>query len=388
MAEMNDMRLLGLLPPAGGGLFDLAHTGQESRLLNAYFPAYLREFNALYYFSYFKEQLTDYTTDPELLQRVKLFPRAGNAPDKLYGFWLPFVYRREMRRCAVLRVFQITGTPAAIIAKWLYGIPYVTTYGYKYAELARLLGSPVKAIALWLIERLGVYFADAVIVTTAELKEHVARWTSPYKIHLIPNGVDTELFSPGSRTPSPDGRKQIIFVGRLEKEKNLFRLMDALELVNAKIPVSLTLIGEGTLRESLELYAASKTNLPVRFLGIVPHQRLPEYLRQADVFVLPSLLEGHPKALIEAMSCGLPCVVSDRSGCRAVVEDEKTGLLCDPEDTVDIAQQVERILVDADLAVRLGVAARWHVVEHYDLRRLVERESALLKFVTEQRHGC
>src|SRR5439155_1644461 len=98
---------------------------------------------------------------------------------------------REFRRCAVLRVFQITGAMPAVIAKRRFGVPFVTTYGFWYRRLARSRGTGALRRA---VEALGLRAADAVIVTTPELGAYVAGRVGTAKVHLIPNGVDTARF--------------------------------------------------------------------------------------------------------------------------------------------------------------------------------------------------
>jgi glycosyltransferase involved in cell wall biosynthesis len=112
--------------------------------------------------------------------------------------------------------------------------------------------------------------------------------------------------------------------------------------------------------------------------GVLLHESLPAILQTAGAFVLPSLIEGHPKALLEAMSCGLPCVGLDVPGTRDVIAHERTGLLCPP--TADgLAVELRRVLEDSDLALHLGQAARACVVAHYSARMLMQQETVLLK---------
>jgi glycosyltransferase involved in cell wall biosynthesis len=105
----------------------------------------------------------------------------------------------------------------------------------------------------------------------------------------------------------------------------------------------------------------------------------------ADVFVLPSFTEGHAKALLEAMSCGVPCVASNVGGNRAAIVDGRTGLLVDPADVGALADAIERLITDRALARRLGEAARREVVERYDLSAIVTREIALLRTLGARR---
>lgn len=372
---------LGLLPAAGGGLTSLAATGQAGRLMDYYFPAYLEAFESLTYFSYHREALADYSDDSVILTNVSLVPRLRHSPYRIYAFQLPFVARPQFEACDVLRVFQTTGAVPAMIARLRYGIPYVTTYGYRYHAFAAVEGRYLSSLYLRLLEPLALRLAAGVIVTTQELTSYVARFASAAKIHLIPNGVDTTLFAPSKRSREKSNVTTILFVGRLTRQKNLKRLIEALGILSERHSIRLQIIGEGYLQPELEALAA-RTNVECAFEGTVPHHTLPDYMNRADLFVLPSLVEGHPKVLIEAMSCEMPCVVSNCEGNQAVVEHERTGLLFDHADVQQMVTQIRRILLDRNLAHAIGQAARQCALTAYDLNRLLAQETELLYNVT------
>lgn len=174
--------------------------------------------------------------------------------------------------------------------------------------------------------------------------------------------------------------RKILYVGRLSPEKNLGTLISAVGQLLGRLPLRLTFIGDGPAREALEA-RARELRVPVDFLPFVDHRRLPDFFREADAFVLPSFTEGHPKVLLEAMSCGVPCVASARGGNLDIVADGKTGLLFDPENAGELAECLERVLTNDDLARSLATEARAAIVERYDLRALVGREIDLLKRV-------
>ncbi|HUV95390.1 MAG TPA: glycosyltransferase family 4 protein [Anaerolineae bacterium] len=383
---------LGLLPAAGGGLASLESAGQTTRLLDYYLPAYLRTFGHLFYFSYHRESLADYTDDPAILQTVSLIPKLRSTPYRIYACQLPLVARAQFQTCTVLRVFQATGAVPAMMARLLYGIPYVTTYGYRYHAIAKVEGRRLASVYLRMLEQAALRMAAGVIVTTRELADYVSHFVPRGRIHLIPNGVDTRLFAPRATRSTaaqghavqeaaasvPSGRPTtLLFVGRLVRQKNLFRLLEAASVLARRHALRVQIIGDGPLRRELAAMA-TQHGLDCTFEGTVPHPRLPDYMNQADLFVLPSLVEGHAKALIEAMSCGLPCVVSACEGNREMVEDGRTGLLFEATDTGQMVSQLERAMEDKALAQELGRAAREQVLRCYDLDRLLRMEGDVL----------
>ena len=370
-------RPVGVLPALGSGLTDLARTGQDERLLGYDLTHYADAFERVLYFSYFDESAAEFTRDAALLARLHVVPKRGRWPNRLYALALPLVHRREMRRCRVLRVLQFTGVIPALIARRLYGIPFVVTYGYHYGEVARLSGSRFKPWLIMLLERVALPRAAAVIVTSREMERRLAVNPARPRLAYFPNGVDLERFAPVARGPAERRWRQVLFAGRLEGEKNVERLIDALALVREP-PVRLVVIGDGRLREPLARRARD-AGVEISFRGVVAHREMPRLFAEADCFVLPSLTEGHPKVLIEAMACGLPCAASARGGIPSMIEDEVTGLLFDPEDSRDIARAVSRLLMDEPLAKRLGERARAAAVAQYDARALLSREAAFVR---------
>ena len=138
---MTSPRTIGILPALGSGLTDLKRTGQHERLLNYDLRHYCESYDRVYYFSYFRESLADFTRDPLLLDKIVLLPKRGPWPARAYALLMPFIYRRLFRECEALRIEQFSGVVPALITRALDGVPFVVTYGYHYAEVARIAGS-------------------------------------------------------------------------------------------------------------------------------------------------------------------------------------------------------------------------------------------------------
>jgi len=372
--------VLGLLPSIRGGLAELAKTGQDSRLIDGYLRPYAAAFDEVRYFSYLDESLEAYTEDPTLRAKVKILG-GGRLHPWVYALVMPWKYRREMRGCSVLRVFQITGVIPALIAKRLFGVPFVTTYGFWYSRLAR---SGLTGRLRAMVERAGLAAADAVIVTTPELGRHVGERVGPERIHLIPNGVDTTLFRPVPRAVGEP--RTVLYAGRLSEEKNLGAILDAAAEIAQRVKLQVTFIGDGPERPRLEARARQR-QVAVSFLPFVEHARVADLIAEADVFVLPSFTEGHPKVLLEAMACGLPCVASAVGGNLSIIEDGRTGLLFDPGTPGALGACLLRVFASEDFAHALGRGARQEIAARYDLRVLVAREIELLRQVAASRRA-
>jgi glycosyltransferase involved in cell wall biosynthesis len=368
--------IVGLLPALGSGLGEVARTGQVARLVEGYLRPYAEAFDGLAYFSYLPESLASFTDDAWLRARVRVLapPRPQRRARRALA--IPWTHAADLRACAVLRVFQITGVIPALVARARFGVPYVTTYGFWYADLSR--GGATR-LAKRVVERVGLRCAAAVIATTEALAARAARVAR--RVEVIPNGVDCRRFAPpadGARRAA--GPWRVLYVGRLSEEKNLGALIHAAGRLRGRVPLRLTLVGGGPLEGELRA-AAAAAGVEAEFPGVIDQRALPALYASADAFVLPSFTEGHPKVLLEAMSAGVPVAASACDGNASLVRDGETGLLFDARRPEELADRLERILTDAALARALARTGRDLVVARYDLAALVAREIALLRRV-------
>lgn len=372
---------LGLLPALGGSIAELQRSGQSSRFIDGYLRAYTEAFGHVWYFSYQPEALADYTDDRRLLQSAEVLAPARPLARAVRALQIPFAHAKTIRRCGALRVFQITGVIPALVARRWFGVPFVTGYGFWYGSLSE---TGPKRLLKSVVERAGLRRAAAVIAPTESLRARAAQRAG--RVELIPNGVDTRCFAPpvSARKPHPDGRRRVLYVGRLSTEKNLSALIQAAAMLDRQVPVHLVMAGDGPLRARLAAEAAT-ASIPLELLGVVDQRVLPAVYAAADAFVLASFTEGHPKVLLEAMSAALPCVASDCDGNRSLIDPGRTGLLFDAHRPEELAARLESVLTQPDLAVGLGQAARELIVTHYDLGALVEREISLIREVAGRR---
>lgn len=361
---------LGLLLSLGDSLEQQEQSGQFWRFEKYYLTQYLKKFKKVYVFSY---------SDNKKFQgdkKFKLVPNKFGLHRLIYTFLLPILESKNIRQVSIVRAMQATGAIPAIIARLFYKIPYVVTYGYKYHQFAKVEGKLMRSFLFKILEYFAVKFANGIIVTTYELKKYVGKYTSEEKIHLIPNGVDTKTFKPITKEFNPKNI-QVLSIGRLEVQKNYQNLIRAVSISKFKNEISLRIIGRGGLKNSLE-YLANTLDVNLNIIEPVPNNQIPKYLNQSDIFVLPSLIEGHPKTLIEALSCGIPSIVSKVTGNIEIVKDHQNGLFCQisPE---DIAQKLDLLIENKNLRRNISQTARKDVLAKYNIEKLVNREILLLK---------
>jgi len=145
----------------------------------------------------------------------------------------------------------------------------------------------------------------------------------------------------------------------------------------------LLIVGTGTLEKQLQRIA-DDLNLQesVKFLGL--HRNVIHLLQQAWGFVLPSRWEGMPNALLEAMSCGLPCIATRVSGSEDVIQDGVNGLIVESERPAAMAQALRRLIEDTELAQRLGQEGRNTVIRDYQLSHVTQQTVELYRHILQQ----
>lgn len=215
------------------------------------------------------------------------------------------------------------------------------------------------------------------------------------RVVQISGSVDAAKFVPRPELrPAPLSlERPILCVSRMDYCKGIdvllhawSRMLQSLAASSSSLRPRLLLVGDGHLRPQMEQIAeALGIQNSVDFLGL--RQDVLRLLQQAWGFVLPSRWEGMPNALLEAMSCALPCVATRVSGSEDIIDSEVNGLLVPSEQPAELAAALLRIVVDAELATRLARAARETVVEHYQLPSIVERCLELYQRLLKQEDG-
>jgi glycosyltransferase involved in cell wall biosynthesis len=219
--------------------------------------------------------------------------------------------------------------------------------------------------------------ANAVVVTSERDRawaiEHHA--LPPHKIRVVPNYVDTAVFRP---IADKRAAYDICCLARSAPQKDLDALLDAMALLKrGGRRISGLLIGSAAGNKRLR-ERATALGLDLTYRTRVRNGNLPELYAQCQIFVLPSLYEGHPKALIEAMSCGLPCTGTNVEGIRKDLRHLDSGYLCGT-DTVTLAAALDALLDDPELQRALGNSARRHVQASYNIEKVLELELALIQ---------
>jgi len=270
----------------------------------------------------------------------------------------------------------------AVRAAHSLGVPSVVTVHGVVVKRGLIL-DVLQGIYLRTVARRLFDKVSAVICLTRGDAESVARIVgSGDKIFVVPNGVDTELFKPASVKDS----SLIAWVGRLVPEKGLVYLLRAMRMVvEERGDARLVLVGDGPLRTEL-MSLADRLGLGGRvdFVGPVGRGEVAELLSKSSVFVFPSLREGLPFSVLEAMACGLPVVGSDIPGVNDVVRHEENGFLVPPRDSKALAENILALLDDDEIRRRFGVEARKAIVNNYGWDTVLKKIEKIYNETTEK----
>jgi glycosyltransferase involved in cell wall biosynthesis len=260
----------------------------------------------------------------------------------------------------------------ALAAAHLLGLPILGTChvflaGFlQYAPIS-LEGVPLTEDMAW--GYTTAFFNRFPQVTTPS--EAMRRELMAHGLHspvaAVSNGVDTDLFDPLPEVQADNSRPPtLVHVGRLSYEKRVDIVVRAFAHLASDQPnVNLQIVGDGPEADSLKILAAeSGVAERVQFTGFIPHDRLPEIYRQADIFVTASTIETQGLVVLEAMSCGLPIVGVDALALPDLIRHDINGYLVPPGDEQMLAASITRMIQSAELRRAMGSESRRLALQH------------------------
>lgn len=224
-------------------------------------------------------------------------------------------------------------------------------------------------------------------VVTANAQESIRKAKAFFdrEIILIPNGVDANHFKPMEKNRAlaeslglqPDGTILPIvgFVGELREKKGLRTLLDGYAQINQRHPSALLIVGEVRRGEDRLLFDTLCASIPQSTIvetGYIPLADLPAYYSLMDIFIHPSVRDGMPNALLEALACERAVVVTPVGGAKDIIEGGVNGLFAAVNDSEMLAAKVLALLEDAELRAQLGANGRALVIERFTPQKELE----------------
>ena len=280
----------------------------------------------------------------------------------IYNIVSLFIYRKYFKKVTLSKTNQFTASKFGLLLKLFHKTPLVIRMGFYHSHF--------KKISLYkrILEKISFRLCDLILTTSAEAAEFIIGTykVSPEKILSICNSIDLNKFRPLHTLKEYD----ILFVGRLEKVKNIELMM----LVINSVKLKTLIIGKGSLGPLVK--KSMESNPMIEWRERVDNIDLPEYYNKSKCFLILSKYEGNPKALLEAMACGIPGIGALVPGIRECIQTNFSGILVNTNQE-DIASQILELCSNNDKAVFLGHNAFAWVQNQGDYVKNIGREVGL-----------
>lgn len=246
------------------------------------------------------------------------------------SFILPFFYFYKTKD-TVIKTNQMWGAWTPLLFSALSGAPLLVRVGYELYDFHNKRGNPwIKKSLIYLLSKVTYLWGNAVLTTSLEAKNFIIEnfGISNEKVFSHSNYIDLSTFKPLPNNEAMDS-KRCVYVGRLDEHKNIDKAIS----FTASAGLTFDIIGGGELENSLKKLVEKRSFDHVKFLGKIPNHELPSVLKNYDYFILFSKSEGSPKAMLEAMSCGLIPIANDTTGINNIIDHGENGFLIDIYDS-------------------------------------------------------
>ena len=338
----------------------------------------------------YKEQPEVETVDNRLtIFRVKCLRKKVESSNfiEMFSFLASALHKadkleKENRYDICLVFFGIPSGPIALHLKKKYNLPYVIRSGggdipgtqKRFKYVYKVLEPSLRRI--W-------KEAAGIIANSQGLKERAEKFENRYQISVIENGVDMNFFSPSHQKKDSDTVK-ILFVSRLIERKGLQLIIPLLQNIQKKVwqqcnnNIELVIVGDGPYRSQLEeLVDETKTRELVRFEGQKNKNELVKYYKEADIFLLPSMWEGMPNVVLEAMSSGLPIIMTPCEGSKELITDN--GIIADYDNMEEkivflCTHKEERCQMGKNSVKNIEQKYQWNIISDRYLNFLCDRK--------------
>jgi glycosyltransferase involved in cell wall biosynthesis len=303
------------------------------------------------------------------------------------GIVLELYRLMKKKQIHVVRTHRYRSNLYGRLAAFLAGVPVIIASVH---DNYRTDKRPQRRI----MNRILSKITDKIVAVSENVKEDIIRYDSidPSKIEVIPNGIDVERFNPEKNTA--DIRKEfsleqddivIGFIGRIVPAKGLEYLLNALPYLKEEFKsIKLLIVGEGSLVEELKA-RAKKNNIFDNILFTGRRRDIPDILASINIFVMPSIAEGLPNALLEAMAMGKPIVTTEVGGIPEIVKNGFNGLLVPPRDTLSLSKAIKELISNDRLAAKLGQAARDLVHDNLSIKAIAQKWQSLYLSILKEK---
>ena len=297
-----------------------------------------------------------------------------------YVFWALIYLKkaiRENKTDKIIVFFSFPCGPIGLWAKFRFKIPYLI-----YLQGSDIPGNDPKMNTLHKVlsplRRLIYKNSNSVVANSPGAAQMASKADNNFPIKYIPNGIDTHFYKP--LAINKEKLFTYLFIGRLHHEKNIFLLLNAFEKYYAEnAQIQLKIIGQGYQEQEIKDFITShQAEKRIKLLAWQEKQKLPTIYNTAHCFINPSLNEGMPNAVMEAMACALPSIVSNVPGNRDLITHQQNGLLFESENEQQLMECLRTMANNSQLREQLGVNARKLMVEKYAVEAMTRQFYSIL----------
>ena len=354
----------------GISLNDWDSSGILTRELEIYKKIYKEnkiEFNLITYGGDKDSELQDF----EGIEVFPVYSRLKYSKNKYISifksFLIPFVFKDVIKGSNILKTNQLKGSWVAIISKILYKKPLIIRTGYDLLRWSNYQNKTIlNRISVRFLTKISLVFSNQYNVSTLSDKLFLEKqFGIKDNVKIRPNFVDLEHFI----NRNEEKLEEILFVGRLEHQKNLDFLIN--EYKKYDLP-KLNIIGNGTYLDKLQ-NEINKNSLNINYIDPIPNAELPHYYNKYRYFILCSHYEGNPKTLIEAMACGSIVIGNDVDGINNIIVDNFNGFLIKCNEG-DLKGTIDKISTEKNKLKSIQMNAINFVLENHSLESLTKTE--------------
>ena len=291
----------------------------------------------------------------------------------------PFLYSFFVFCLAVLL------KPNVVLDMGLHGAGFFTRLIARRPYIVWGRGSDIystKAPLQRILAGLVLKTASCVFALSNDMKKQIMMRLANVEVTIVPNGIDVKEYRKALMKASEKrfGRKQLLFVGNVRPVKGVEYLIRAMPIILREEPNAYLVI-VGSYPPNFVEKIPEDLKDKVILTGFVNHEEIPAYMKGSDIFILPSLSEGFPNVLLEAMVSGLPIVATNVGGVPEIISNGENGFLIQPKSSKQLAEKVLLLLKDENLYKRIS-KNNLQKVETYDINRIIYRLEKYMHYVT------
>ncbi len=285
-------------------------------------------------------------------------------------------YREVLIRSDIFKSNQTNGIWLPLIASILFKKKLLFRCGYIWLNFLNLRKSKyIKKVFVKILTVISAKKANKIIVTNLKDKIYLSDLLKidNNKINVVPNYVNTNIFKSNGKYK----KKDLLFIGRPTKQKNLFLLLKS--LINLRY--NLTVVGENNYNK--KVYEFIKlNNLNVNFIGIIKNSELADLYRSHKLYIICSSFEGSPKTLLEAMSCGTVVIGTNVEGINNIINDRVNGFLIN-QNSHELHEKIKELMSNNEIRSKISINAEDMIMKNYSLNVASTKEFNVYKKILD-----